>query len=246
MRSQIKSLLSSVMRPYAASTPLAKWNYWLGRIYDVKLPDRVKAFNEETTGCSANINIIMHLLNESKGLSGDIAECGVFKGATLVAFTNALNAAGDKRSIFGFDSFEGFGDAAKVESDQDTSGHIDLETEMFKNTSVDLIRQKLKLTNTSSERLSLVKGYFENSLPAYNSHNYSFVHLDCDLASSYLTCLEFFYPRMQKGGFILFDEYLDPVYTSATETIDEFFTNKSEKPVKIVRDNYVKYYIKKD
>jgi O-methyltransferase len=246
MRKLFKSILAVLLRPYASSTALPQWNYWLGRIYNIKLPGKVKAFSEPTTGCSANINIVMDLLNRTDAVAGDIAECGVFQGATLVPVTNTLNSRKDTRQIYGFDSFEGFGKAAEVESAVDASGHIDLETEMFQQTSVGLIREKLKLTHTNTDRLNLVKGYFENSLPAYSNHTYSFVHLDCDLASSYLTCLSFFYPRLNKGGIILFDEYLDPVYTAATETIDQFFADKSEKPLRIEHDNYVKYYILKN
>jgi O-methyltransferase len=108
-----------------------------------------------------------------------------------------------------------------------------------------LIQKKLKLTKTNTNNLILTKGFFEDSLPSASDKQFSFVHLDCDLATSYQTCLEFFYPRMESGGYILFDEYLDPVYTSATETIDAFFANKLEKPIRIERDNYIKYYIQK-
>ena len=246
MRKSVKAILAALLRSYTSSTPLPKWNYWLGRIYNVKLQGKVKSFSEPTAGCSANINIIMDLLERSNKLPGDIAECGVFQGATLVPLTHYMNLLKDTRQIYGFDSFEGFGKAAEAESATDLTGHIDLETEMFQQTSIGLIQSKLRLTQTNTDRLNLVKGYFENSLPTYNEHNYSFVHLDCDLASSYLTCLEFFFPRMNKGGIILFDEYLDPIYTAATETIDTFFADKFEKPIRIESDNYVKYYILKN
>jgi hypothetical protein len=245
MRKQIKSLLSICLKPIVYRLDLPKWNYWFGRVFDVKLPGRVKAFDVPSHGGSANINIIMHLLKESAHLNGDIAECGVFQGATLVPITYMLHVFGDKRNIYGFDSFEGFGPAAAVESANDSTGHIDLETEMFQRTSVSLIKNKLHLTRTNTRNLHLIKGYFEQSLPECKDHAFSFVHLDCDLASSYITCLEFFYPRMNQGGFILFDEYLDPIYTAATEAIDNFFEDKPVKPIRIELDNYIKYYIQK-
>jgi len=245
MRQQLKSLFSICLWPLAQFAKLPTWNYWLSRVYNIKLPGKVKAFDIPSNGGSANINIIMHLLDNSKSLHGDVAECGVFQGATLVPLTYMMNKYNDPREIYGFDSFEGFGKAAEIESEKDTTGHIDLETKMFQQTSIALIQQKLKLTRTKTNKLNLVKGYFEKSLPAYSDHLYSFVHLDCDLASSYITCLEFFYPRMNTGGYILFDEYLDPIYTDATTAIDKFFADKPEKPIYIERDNYIKYYIQK-
>jgi hypothetical protein len=232
-----------LVKPIASRTPLEKWNYWWGRIFNVKLPDKVKPFIQPTTGCSANINIILHLLNETSNLNGDIAECGVFQGATLSSLTYFLGKKGDKRKIYGFDSFEGFGNIVEKERLEGDTAHIDLETEMFKNTSMQRIEEKFKLVNADTNKVKLVKGFFENSLPAFDNNTFSFVHLDCDLAESYLTCLHFFYSRMEKGGIILFDEYKDPVYTQATDAIDNFFKDKPEKPIQINRDNYLKSYI---
>lgn len=245
MRKALQSALAYIFYPIANRVPLNNWNYWGGRIYNVKLPGKVKPFESPTSGCSANINIIMYLITKTDHLKGDVAECGVFQGATLVPLTFMMNKFHDYREVFGFDSFEGFGDAVQIESDSDSTGHIDLETNMFKETSLALIQEKILLTHTNTKHLNLVKGFFEKSLSAYNSHSYSFVHLDCDLASSYVTCLDFFYSRLNIGGVILFDEYLDPIYTDATAAIDLFFSTRPEKVIRIERDNYVKYYIQK-
>ena len=245
MRKLLKKTLQVFLRPLASSTPLEKWNYWWGRVFNIKLPGKVKPFAEPTTGCSANINIIMLLLEETQNVKGDIAECGVFQGATLIPVTYFMNKKGIGKAIYGFDSFEGFGDSVAEDRKTGDKKHIDLETEMFQNTSVQLIKSKLTLTKTPTQKLKLVKGYFEKSLPEHASITFSFVHLDCDLASSYLTCLDFFYSRMNSGGVILFDEYEDPVYKSATDTIDNFFEGKAEKPERIERDNYVKYFVRK-
>lgn len=245
MKNQLKSILRYMLSPIARAVPLHKWNYWGGRLYNIKLPAKVKSFEKPEHGSSANINIIMHLLAKSDHLTGNIAECGVFQGATLIPMTYMMNRYNDQRKIYGFDSFEGFGKEADEERLKDESGHIDLETTMFKNTSIAHIQHKLTLTKTKTDNVILIKGFFEKSLQSAAHERFSFVHLDCDLANSYQTCLEFFYPRMDVGGYILFDEYLDPVYTSATETIDNFFADKVEKPIRIERDNYIKYYIQK-
>lgn len=245
MKNQLKSILRLILSPIAQSVPLQNWNYWGGRLYNIKLPGKVKSFEKPEHGSSANINIIMHLIAKSDHLNGNVAECGVFQGATLIPMRYFMDSYHDRRKIYGFDSFEGFGKEADEERIKDESGHIDLESNMFKNTSIDYIQQKLRLTKTKTDNLILVKGFFENSLQTATKEQFSFVHLDCDLSNSYLTCLEFFYPRMEVGGYILFDEYLDPVYTSATKTIDNFFADKPEKPIRIERDNYIKFYIQK-
>ncbi len=108
-----------------------------------------------------------------------------------------------------------------------------------------MIQNKLKLVD-AEEKVVLVKGFFEDTLDKYAVKKFSFVHLDCDLYEPYKICMEFFYPRMVKGGIILFDEYNDPVYTKCNLAIDEFMAGKPEKQQYIERDNQLKYYIKKE
>ncbi|MEX1188856.1 MAG: hypothetical protein WED33_06320 [Bacteroidia bacterium] len=108
MRKIIKNVLTSLLRPIATSIPLENWNYWLGRVYNIKLPEKVKSFIKPTTGCSANINIVMFLVLKTNHLKGDVAECGVFQGATLIPVTYMMDKSNDYRDIYGFDSFEGF------------------------------------------------------------------------------------------------------------------------------------------
>jgi hypothetical protein len=57
--------------------------------------------------------------------------------------------------------------------------------------------------------------------------------------------MEFFYPRMEKGGIILFDEYNDPPWIGCNKAIDEFLEDKPESPILITSDNQMKYYIAK-
>jgi len=56
---------------------------------------------------------------------------------------------------------------------------------------------------------------------------FAFVHLDVDLYQSTQDCLEWFYPRMSRGGVIVSHDYL-----SATQGVkrvfDEFFADKPE------------------
>jgi hypothetical protein len=56
-------------------------------------------------------------------------------------------------------------------------------------------------------------------------------------------CLEFFYPRMVKGGIILLDEYRDSAWPGCTQAVDEFIAGKPERLVEIKSDNHIKYYL---
>jgi len=53
-----------------------------------------------------------------------------------------------------------------------------------------------------------------------------YMHIDLNSAIPTLASLEFFYPRLIKGGIILFDDYGWSGYKKTKEIIDNFFTNK--------------------
>jgi hypothetical protein len=93
--------------------------------------------------------------------------------------------------------------------------------------------------------VTLVRGYFQDTLPKYCDSQFCFVHLDCVIYESYRRCLEFFYPRMVTGGVILLDEYKDPPWPGCTQAVDEFVADKPERITEIKSDNYIKYYLRK-
>lgn len=71
------------------------------------------------------------------------------------------------------------------------------------------------------------------------------LHIDADLYQSYLEALNILYAKVQPGGVIVFDEYMDGIthvnFPGAKTAIDEFF---ADKPFNIQRDkHYGKYYI---
>ena len=58
-----------------------------------------------------------------------------------------------------------------------------------------------------------LKGFFPNSFQGFDDE-ISFLHLDVDLYNSYKDCLEFFFPKLKKGGIVTFDEYYKDIQTS--------------------------------
>ena len=93
-------------------------------------------------------------------------------------------------------------------------------------------------------KISLVKGFFEDTLPTYK-HPIALLNLDVDLYQSYQTCLKRLYPLLSPGGIVAFDEYHreGDQFPGAPKAIDEFF---QDQPVAFVKDTlYGKYYVVK-
>ena len=149
------------------------------------------------------------------------------------------------KHVFGLDSFQGFDES--VEKDIALGGAADAEKRVggFEATSLARVRAKLAGLGLV-DAVTLIPGYFVETLEKLPEKKYSFVHLDCDIYDSYRQTLRYFYGRMSPGGIILFDEYDDPPWPGCNLAVDEFLADKPEKPVVIQMDNYEKYYIQKD
>jgi hypothetical protein len=190
---------------------------------------------------------LARIVREMEPKSGLIAECGVYRGATLLGMTHILKTCGaTDYHLVGFDSFEGFPDPVREDALPDGSYHRRALKGAFSDTSYQELNRKIHALGFQGD-ITLVKGYFENTLGNWRDKEFAVVHLDCDLYQSYMTCLEFFYPRVRPGGFIVFDEYdfIADVYPGAQKAIDTFLADKPEKIQKFAEPVKPRYFIVK-
>jgi O-methyltransferase len=210
----------------------------------MKIPANVAVNVISSPAGGADIEILLALAAKVKDLPGNFAEFGVYRGQTLLTLALHIQQTGQRRIFHGFDSFEGFDDS--VDIDLALAGKTDSQLKKggFNDTSLESVMHRvnaLRLNNV----VRLHKGYFETTLPAYPSEVYALAHVDCDIYQSYLTCMNYVYPKMVKGGVILLDEYNDPHWPGCNKAIDEFMADKPEKLIMIERNNHQKYYIQK-
>ncbi len=120
------------------------------------------------------------------------------------------------RTAFLLDTFEGFSKA-------DLQG-IDAGQKMqFADTSLDAVRAVV-----GEENVQFVKGYFPESASQLPDTSYCLVHIDCDLYAPILSALNYFYPRLVPGGFLIVHDYLSLAWDGAERAVDEFFADKPE------------------
>jgi O-methyltransferase len=55
--------------------------------------------------------------------------------------------------------------------------------------------------------------------------------VNVDLYRSVRDCIEFLYPRMVPGGFLVFDDYGFPSCPGARRAVDEAFAKRPEVPI---------------
>lgn len=181
------------------------------------------------------------LVDQTAGVEGDIVECGVGGAQSLLFLAILVKVGLDKRNIWGFDSFEGFPapTAADMSPRRVRAGQNAVSVKKVLRNINDYIDDMHFLNS----RISLVPGFFEDSLAAYPHQSISLLHLDVDLYDSYKVCLEELYPKLSVGGIVAFDEYVSEAHAwpGALKAIEEYFAGRQ---VEFLRDPKIgKYYV---
>lgn len=171
---------------------------------------------------------------------GTILECGVYRGASLLALAHLMLPL--RPAIYGLDSFEGLD--VPSEADKFADGTLDPAAYRGAMADVNLEILRNRLRALGWDHVKLVKGYFQDTLPSLANERFSLVHIDCDVYEAHVECLEFVYPRMLPGGWIVLDDYGNPRWPGAKRAVDEFLQNRPEKPEKLPGDTERAWVVK--
>lgn len=195
-----------------------------------------------TYGEAARFHFFSRMIDRVKALDGDIVECGVGWGRSLIHLLALMQLEGKVRNLWAFDSFEGFPEPTS----EDASFRNPRKGEW--KSDIEKIEQMLMDAGFAKDflrqRLVFVKGFFNETLPSYRGGPIVFLHADADLYASYKDILVNLYERVVPGGIIVVDEYLNTwehaKFPGARKAIDEFFRDKEQ----IIRDEiYGKFYV---
>jgi hypothetical protein len=151
-------------------------------------------------------------LFSEKNIGGSVAEGGVYRGN----FSCEINRVFPDKRLYLFDTFSGF-DEKDMEFEYTHKFSESREENHFMETSEELVISKLP----HPEKAIIRKGYFPETAQGLEE-TFCFVNLDFDLYQPILAGLEYFYPRMVKGGIILVHDYFTEKYKGVKEAISEF------------------------
>lgn len=129
-------------------------------------------------------------------IPGAFAELGVYQGQTA----RAIHHMDKDRIFYLFDTFEGFTveDLAQENQTEDR-----FSKEMFAATSVDKVKKYIN----GNDNLHFKPGFFPDTTKGLENEKFALVHLDADLYAPTIEALNFFYPRLNKGGVIIIHDY---------------------------------------
>lgn len=155
-------------------------------------------------------------------LPGDFAECGVYKGGTALLLARVLKHVTDKR-LYLFDSFEGL---PQIDPNRDPwfcAGEFAPE-------SVEAVE---KVLSDFRSIVDIRRGWIPKTFSGLENSRFAFVHLDVDLYQSNWDCCNYFYPRLVPGGVLVFDEYGFAAARGEKDAVDQFFSDKPERPISL-------------
>ena len=118
-----------------------------------------------------------------------------------------------------FDSFEGLSEP----------GQRDQACEDAKAAVAGLYASSLEQVQANLSRFSNVefhKGYIPDCLRLSQDLTFRFVHIDVDLYQPIWDSAEYFYPKLNLGGIMLFDDYDFIRFPGAREAVDEFVSKR--------------------
>jgi O-methyltransferase len=176
-------------------------------------------------------------------IPGDIVECGVWKGGSMMAAARTLIEVGDRtRHLHLFDTFDGMtapgaedvavtGDAASELMARDDIAKEDPDS-VWCRAPLDVVKQAMGSVGYDISKIHYVKGRVEDTIPDSAPADIALLRLDTDWYQSTRHELIHLFPRLSVGGVLILDDYGH--WLGARRAVDEY-----------LRDNNVPLFLQK-
>ncbi len=204
----------------------------LNRTIFRKIGVKVVSANQFTTKSDWGYRLLYfnRLYRQIENIPGDLVECGVYEGMSLIMLGILNKESQQHRKVIGFDSFQGFPDS----SDKDVYNTHGI----FSHVTMARAISNLQDAGFKDNEITLVKGWFDDTLPKYNG-KIALLHFDADLYLSTKCALDNLWNKIAIGGIVTFDDYNESQWVGEKVAVDEFL-DKHPKQV-LSQDPYTGY-----
>lgn len=165
----------------------------------------------------------------SNQIPGNIVECGVWKGGSMMAVAQTLLQLQDlSKHLYLFDTFEGMTEPSG--NDLDFRGVA--ASEQLKNSTkesgdsiwcyscLEEVKASVHSVGYNRDRIHFIKGKVEDTIPQNAPAQISLLRLDTDWYESTHHELIHLFPRIAAGGVIIIDDY--GYWQGARKAVDEY------------------------
>lgn len=217
---------------------LSRLSYFLPPLlspdYGPELERTVKAVRRHTMTSPRRIaalcDAVEHVVQAE--VPGAIVECGVWKGGSMMAAAlTLLNNGSTERDLFLFDTFQGMPPPTQEDTFSAYDGYNPVKhwrrrqrtdgTNTWHHVPAEQVRANVLETGYPGTKIHLVEGRVEDTIPSQAPDQIAVLRLDTDWYASTKHELEQLYPRLQRGGVLILDDYGH--YEGARKAVDEYF-----------------------
>jgi hypothetical protein len=188
-----------------------------------KLEHEVRSFDMRSRGEGRDWPVVAHTMIGVKRLDalhfcaedvldrkvpGDFIETGVWRGGAAIFMRGVLKARGvTDRVVWAADSFEGLplANAAKYPQDATYKFHEHAELAV----GLEEVQENFRRYGLLDEQVRFLKGWFRDTLPRAPVKSLALLRLDGDLYESTLDALTHLYPKLERGGYAIIDDFGD-------------------------------------
>jgi O-methyltransferase len=187
------------------------------RPFTMTSPERISAL------CQAVEYIIAHRI------PGDIVECGVWKGGSMMAVAHTLlQLKDDSKNLFLFDTFDGMTEPTEKDVDfcgspafqQMENSPKEESSSVWCYSPLEEVRTAVYSIGYDRDKIHFIKGRVEETIPDRAPHQIALLRLDTDWYESTRHELVYLFPRLSPGGVVIIDDYGH--WKGAREAVDEY------------------------
>ena len=185
--------------------------------------------------------ILFHL-NKALSLAGDICEFGIAQGSTSTLMANEIRET--NKNIWLFDSFQGLPMPTEKDLLKDDIFNLG-NMNAYAGTmacGLDQVTDRLNKITFPFNRVKIIPGFIEKTIKLGNlPDKVCFAYVDFDFYEPIKVALYFLDRVLDKGGFIVVDDY-DWFSTGAKTAVDEFVNETQNRYILHVPDKHYGHF----
>lgn len=157
----------------------------------------------------------------------------------MAAALTLLRLGDTSRDLYLFDTFAGMPEPTEHDRPSPYDGYLLHERWRWQSkgphasgwseASLERVRENMSSTGYPAERIHLVEGMVEKTLPESAPEAVALLRMDTDWHASTKHELEHLYPRLVEGGVLIVDDYGH--YEGARRAVDEYFAEYGPAPL---------------
>lgn len=201
-----------------------------------------KKFKDFTMVDRSNFCTNLDLCNKFSFVKGSIVECGTWKGGMIGGIASLL---GVDRNYFLFDSFEGLPPVQEIDGESAINWQNDKASPIYyDNCKVSEEYALMAMKISGASKVNIVKGWFNDTLANTPiDGGIAILRMDADWYQSTFTILDALFPKVNRGGLIIIDDYY--TWDGCSRAIHDYLSFHKRQERIYSYDNKICYIIKR-